>query len=145
MKANSILYAEDQDNDVLFLELALKRANLPHVLTAVSDGAQALDYLAGAGVFADRVRYPFPALVLLDINMPKKSGFEVLEWIRKQAESKSLPVLILTSSDRPEDLEKARRLGADDYLVKPPTVSKLTELVRAVHARWLSENICALA
>ena len=136
----TILYAEDEPNDIFFLKLAFKKATSPHTLNAVPDGEQAIDYLAGEGPFADRSRYPLPTLVLLDINMPKKSGLEVLEWIRRQLRFKSLPVLILTSSQRPEDLEKARNLRADDYLLKPSDPLKLVEMVKSLHERWLSRT-----
>ena len=139
MKPSVILYAEDEANDVLFLDLALKRAHLPHTLNAVSDGAQAIEYLAGEGAFADRVRHALPCLVLLDINMPKRSGLEVLKWIREQPQFKSLPVLMLTSSSRPEDMDKARQLGANDYLLKPSHPLKLDEVIKTLHDRWLSQ------
>jgi CheY-like chemotaxis protein len=132
-----ILYAEDEENDVFFLKHAFELAGSSHTLRAVQDGEQALEYLAGQGPYADRKRHPLPALLLLDINMPKKSGLEVLEWTRRQPRFKSLPVLILTSSSRPEDREKARQLGADDYLLKPSDPLQLVELVKILHQRWL--------
>lgn len=133
-----ILYAEDEQNDVFFLERAFRTAGFPHILNAVPDGEQAVDYLAGVGAFANRARHPLPALVLLDINMPKKSGLEVLGWIRQQSLFKSLPVVIFTSSSRREDMEKARLLGADDYLLKPSNPLKLVELAKSLHDRWFS-------
>ena len=136
----TLLYAEDEENDVLFLERAFKLAGSSHSLKAVPDGAQALEYLTGEGIFADRTRHPFPDLILLDINMPKKSGLDVLEWLRSQPRYKSLPALILTSSSRPEDMEKARQLGADDYLLKPSDPLKLVELVRSLQEHWLSQT-----
>jgi len=138
-----ILYAEDEKSDIFFLERAFQSAGSPHRLNAVPDGEQAIDYLAGKGRFADRARHPLPALVLLDINMPKKSGFEVLEWIRQQPSFKSLSVLMLTSSPRPEDMEKARGLGADGYLIKPWDPVGLVELVKSLHDRWLSQPAAA--
>jgi CheY-like chemotaxis protein len=138
-----ILYAEDEKNDIFFLERAFQSTGSPHSLNAVPDGEQAIDYLAGKGRFADRARHPLPALVLLDINMPKKSGLEVLEWIRQQPCLKSLPVLMLTSSPRPDDMEKARLLGADDYLLKPSDPLGLVELVLSLHDRWLSQPAAA--
>lgn len=139
MQPGTILYAEDEPNDILFLELAFKKAGLLHPLKTVTDGEQAQEYLAGAGAFTDRALHPFPCLVLLDINMPRQSGFEVLEWIRRQPGFKSLPVLIFTSSSHPEDMEKARQLAADDYLVKPSDPRKLVDLVKSLRDRWLSE------
>lgn len=103
------------------------------------DGQQAIDYLAGKGDFADRSQYPLPALILLDINMPKKSGLEVLQWIRQQPDFKSSPVLMFTSSTRQEDMDNARQLGANDYLLKPFDPLKLSDLVRTIHDRWLSQ------
>ena len=105
---------------------------------AVVDGEQALEYLAGTGPFVDRARYPLPDLILLDINMPKKSGFEVLESIRQQPRFKSLPVLMFTSSSRAEDFQTALKLGADDCVVKPSTPSHLAELVKVLCDQWLS-------
>jgi CheY-like chemotaxis protein len=138
-----ILYAEDEKNDIYFLERAFQSTGSPHWLNAVPDGEQAIDYLAGKGRFADRARHPLPALVLLDINMPKKSGLEVLEWIRQQPSFKSLSVLMLTSSPRPEDKAKARLLGADGYLIKPSDPRELVELVLSLHDRWLLQPAAA--
>ena len=135
-----ILYAEDEQNDVFFFRYALQMAGSPHILNAVPDGEQAVEYLAGDGAFADRSRHPLPALVLLDINMPKKSGLEVLQWIRQQPMFKSLPVVIFTSSSRAEDMEQARLLGADDYLLKPCSPMKLVDFVKSLHDRWLSRQ-----
>ena len=139
MPPSIILYAEDEENDIFFLKRAFQMSRSPHIFQAVEDGEQALQYLAADARFADRVRYPLPILVLLDINMPKKSGLEVLEWIRRQPQFKSLPVLMLTSSSRQEDMDKARELGADDYLLKPSLPSQLVELVKSIHERWLSQ------
>jgi len=139
----TILYAEDEENDVFFLERAFKLVGSPHTLKAVPDGAQALEYLAGEGIFSDRTRHPFPDLILLDINMPKKSGFEVLKWVRSQSRYKLLPTLILTSSSRPEDMENASQLGADAYLLKPSDPLKLLEVVRSLQEHWLSQPAIA--
>jgi CheY-like chemotaxis protein len=133
-----ILYAEDEVDDVFFFKNAMKVAESPCMLQAVADGEQAMDYLSGNGAFADRSRFPFPALVLLDINMPRKNGREVLKWIRQQPQFKSLPVVMLTSSSRTEDLQAARELGAEDYLLKPSDPKQLVELVKKLHTRWLA-------
>jgi CheY-like chemotaxis protein len=106
----------------------------------VPDGQEAVAYLSGSGRFADRELCPLPALILLDINMPKKSGFEVLEWIRRQPNLKSVPVLMFTSSSNLADREKARQLAADDYLLKPSDPLKLAELVKSLNERWLSQT-----
>ena len=134
----AILYVEDEETDVFLIRLAFKRAGLLNPVNTAMDGAEAMDYLAGNGPFADRKQYPLPALVLLDLNLPKKSGFEVLEWARQQPELASLPIVIYTSSDRQTDWDQARQLGANDYLVKRSDVNKLAELGRELAQRWLA-------
>ena len=136
----TILYAEDEETDVFFLQRAFTKAGITHTLRAVPDGQEAVAYLSGSGPFADRELCPLPALILLDINMPKKSGLEVLEWIRRQPNLKSVPVLMFTSSSNPTDMEKARQLAADDYLLKPSDPLKLAELVKSLNERWLSQT-----
>jgi CheY-like chemotaxis protein len=138
-----ILYAEDEENDVFFLKSAFEETGSSHIITAVPDGQQAIDYLAGQGSFASRKHHPHPALVLLDIKMPKKTGLEVLEWIRRQPEFKLLPVLMLTSSARQEDMIRARELGADDFLLKPSNPLKLVDVVKLLHERWLITDAAA--
>jgi CheY-like chemotaxis protein len=138
MSPDTILYAEDEPTDIFFLERAFKLASVPHSLKSVADGQAAIDYLSGVGLFVDRNLHPLPCLILLDINMPKKSGLEVLEWIRKEARLKDVPGLILTSSSHPGDREKARQLAADDYLLKPSNPTELLDLVKAIQRRWLS-------
>ena len=138
--SGTILYAEDEETDVFFLQRAFTKAGITHTLKAVPDGQEAVAYLSSSGPFADRELCPLPALILLDINMPKKSGLEVLEWIRRQPNLKSVPVLIFTSSSNPADMEKARQLGADDYLLKPSNPLKLGELVKTLNERWLSQT-----
>ena len=131
----AILYAEDEPNDVLFLQIAFQTLGIANLLRTVPDGEQAVDYLAGRGPYADRALHPLPSLVLLDINMPKKSGFEVLEWIRRQPRLKTLPVLMFTSSEHEGDMERARKLGANDYLLKLSNPGKLVELVKSLQKR----------
>src|SRR4051812_47134871 len=95
----TILQVEDDENDVLFLERAIKKASVTFSVQIAADGQQAIGYLSGAGPFADRQAYPLPALILLDLRMPHIPGLDVLKWIRKQAQFKKTPVLILTSSE----------------------------------------------
>ncbi|HVM48481.1 MAG TPA: response regulator [Candidatus Acidoferrum sp.] len=127
-----VLYAEDEETDVLLMRLALKRSGLPCVLMAVSDGAEAIDYLSGNGDFADRARHPLPCLVLLDLKMPRKTGFEVLSWMRQQEQFARLPVIIYTSSGGEDDRERARALGATEYTVKKADVGDMAEWLRGV-------------
>ena len=136
----AILYVEDEKSDVLLLRVAFTRAGLTNPVHVAVDGAQAIDYLAGNGPFADRDQHPLPAFVLLDLNLPKKSGFEVLSWIRQQPQFSSLPVVIYTSSVGLIDKGTARLLGATDYFVKRSGVTRIAELVRSLAERWLTES-----
>lgn len=135
-----ILLAEDDSNDVLLVQRAMRRAQIAHPLRHVEDGQQAMDYLAGQGAFADRACHPLPAVVLLDLKLPRFSGHEVLAWLRQQPGLRRLPVVVLTSSRLPLDLERAYDLGVNSYLVKPPDPERLTELMRQVNSYWLNLN-----
>jgi CheY-like chemotaxis protein len=125
-----ILIAEDEDDEAFLLQRALKKAAITNPIRHVKNGEEAIEYLAGTGAFADRTQYPLPLLVLLDLNMPKKSGFEVLAWIREQPSLKALAVDILSGSSREEDIEKAVALGANLYLKKPITLLDLDQLLQ---------------
>src|SRR5207245_625798 len=96
-----------------------------------------LMYLSGESRFADRERFPLPILLLLDLNMPKLNGFQVLEWLRRQSELRRLPVAVMTSSDDDPYVKRAYELGADSYLIKPPNAEALLALVQRLHAYWL--------
>ncbi len=135
----TILQVEDDPNDVLFLQRALKKAGVNNPVRRVSDGQQAIDYLQGAGPFADRERYPFPSLVLLDLKLPYVMGLEVLRWIRQQIQ-RPLVVLILTASAEKADIAKAYQLGANGFLVKPSEAGKLHEMMKALKDFWLTHN-----
>ena len=115
----AILVVEDDSNDILLLERAFRRANLTTRLHIVSNGEEAISYLKGERPYSDREDYPLPELVLLDLNLPRKSGFEVLAWVRDHDEFKNLPIIVLTSSRRMLDVDQAYALGASSYLAKP--------------------------
>jgi len=134
-----ILYVEDEDSDVLLLRLAMELGGVEVVLESVEDGNKAVDYLSGHEPFRDRARYPLPSLVLVDVNLPRGSGFHVLQWIRQQPQFASLPVIIYTSSLNTEDNAKARRLGANDYVVKLSDVYDMAKFVRDLTQRWFPD------
>src|SRR5882724_11111509 len=113
-----ILLAEDIEDDVILIERAFRKARIAVPLMAVRDGEEAICYLSGFGRFADRTQFPFPDLLLLDLKLPIRDGFEVLRWIQTQPELKKLPVIVLTQSDRIKDANEAYRLGAYSFLVK---------------------------
>ncbi|QYM80531.1 response regulator [Horticoccus luteus] len=137
MNARTILYVEDEADDVLFMRFAFQRLALNVDLRAVGDGSQAIAYLAGEGPFSDRRQHPLPAVLLLDLNLPLQSGFEVLQWLRHEAGLTTLPVVIFSSSGRPEDRARAQALGASDYWLKPSSGLAFADIARDVHDRWL--------
>jgi CheY-like chemotaxis protein len=133
-----ILAAEDEKSDALILKLAFERAKLPNPLVMVRDGQEAVDYLSGHGPYADRSAYPLPALVVIDLKMPRLSGFDVLTWLTTQPAFQQLPVVVLSSSADESDMKQARQLGARDYFVKPHSFDRLIDLAVQMQARWLT-------
>ena len=118
--SGTILLVEDDPNDVFLLERAFRSAAIENTLRIAEDGQKAIDYLAGVEPFANRAEFPIPNLVLLDLKLPYKSGFEVLEWIRTQPAIAATPVVVLSSSSEEKDIQKSLRLGARSFLSSRP-------------------------
>lgn len=135
-----ILLAEDDPNDVLLIQRAFQRNHVANPVQVVRDGDEALAYLSGQAPFADRERHPLPVLMLMDLKMPRKSGLEVLEWVRQQPGLKRLPIIVLTSSNQSPDINRAYELGANSYLVKPAGFDSLLDLVKNLDMYWLILN-----
>ena len=141
MSKGTILLAEDDPNDVILFQRAMERASLSaDSLKVVGDGEKAISYLSGQGIYADRDLYPLPALLLLDLKMPRKSGPEVLSWLRKQPQLRYMIVVFLTSSNSSEDVRLAYDAGANSYLVKPVEFIEMVEMIRNVSLYWLEMN-----
>lgn len=136
-----MLVAEDDENEQILLKRAFSTADVQAALTFVRDGDEAVNYLGGTGQFADRKRFPFPDLMMLDIKMPKRDGFEVLEWARGEGGCKCLPVIVLSCSGRKEDVERAFALGANSYLQKTVSSSGLVDMARNVESYWVRHNV----
>jgi len=142
MSKGTILLAEDDPNDVILFQRAMERASLSvDSLKVVRDGEKAISYLSGQGLYADRDLYPLPTLLLLDLKMPRKSGPEVLSWIRKQPQLRYLIVVFLTSSNSSDDVRLAYEAGANSYLVKPVEFTEMVEMIRHVTFYWLEMNV----
>ncbi len=137
----TILLVEDEENDVVFMEMALKKSGLGSAFQVAEDGQEAIDYLSGAREFANRERFPIPALVFLDLNLPRVMGMDVLKWIRDQPELDAMVVIILTSSQQRSDIRRACSLGANSYLVKPSNPLAMGEIVDLVKRYWLQLNL----
>jgi len=135
----TMLLVDDSENDLLLMQLAFQKAEFNADVQVVKDGEEAIAYLQGDSPYNDRVRYPMPTLVLLDLNMPKKTGFEVLSWMRAQPGIRRLPVIILTASMRSGDVEQAFDLNANFFLVKPARVEDLISMMRCLRD-WLGYN-----
>ena len=135
----TILLVDDCKNDVNLMRIAFKKAAWEVFLVEVHNGEEAIAYLNGENAFADRVANPFPSLLLLDLNMPRKNGFELLAWLRAQSPLKRCSVIILTASMRSLDVEQAFQLGAHAFLVKPSTIDELILILRRLRD-WLEIN-----
>ncbi len=136
-QAGHILVAEDDTTDAFFLQRAFKRTGIPITLHFVRDGQEVLDYLQGEGKFADRQTHPLPQLVLLDLNMPRLDGFDVLKWVRQQPQLSRLVIVIFSASDEARDINRAYGLGANSYIVKPHSMEELMRLVGDFKKHWL--------
>jgi CheY-like chemotaxis protein len=136
----TILLVEDNEDDALLVQRAFRKIGSAHPIRVLSHGEAAVDYLAGQGAYADRASHPLPALMLLDLKLPRRSGFEVLEWLRGQPGLRRLPVVVLTSSRESEDVGRAADLGANSYLVKPVEFDDLQEMVNTLRLYWLRLN-----
>ena len=135
----TVLLVDDSKNDLFLTRAAFARAEFKNPLQAVRNGDEAIAYLKGEGPYHDREKFPLPAVMLLDLNMPMKSGFEVLKWVGEQNGLKRLSIIVLSASTRPEDVEQAFELGANSFLVKPGTVIELTAMIRCLRD-WLQYN-----
>lgn len=130
MHPKIILLAEDNPDDAFIFKMMFDRASLPQTLFRVENGQQAIEWLEGKDQYADRNQFPLPALLMLDLKMPIKGGFEVLEWLLAQPELKSLPAIILSSSDDSRDVKRAEQLGVTDYFVKSPRLEDVIQYLR---------------
>lgn len=135
---STILLADDNPDDALLMKLAFRKAGIINPIHVVKDGTEAIEYLKGEGAFTNRKKFPFPALLLLDLKMPRLSGFDVLSWIRQQPGLKRLVVIVLTHSNETPDIDRAHDLGANSYLVKPSNFNSFVDMVKSLKSYWLT-------
>lgn len=135
----TILVVDDSENDLFLLRTAFRKAEFLTPLQEVHNGLEAIAYLKGDAPYSNRDTFPLPAVMLLDLNMPMKNGFDVLNWVRANQGLKRLIIIVLTASTRPEDVERAFDLGATSFLVKPSTLNELATMIRCLRD-WLQIN-----
>jgi CheY-like chemotaxis protein len=128
----TILLVDDCESSLFLMHTAFKMAKCDNPLQDAHDGEEAIAYLKGEGPYGDRNKFPLPTVMLLDLNMPKKNGFDVLAWVRAQPVLKRLTIVIVTASERIEDVERAFDLGANSFLVKPIELDKLAAMMRCL-------------
>jgi CheY-like chemotaxis protein len=132
-----ILLAEDREDDVVLIRRAFRQAYVDNPLQVVRDGAEAISYLSGDGKYSNREEFPLPDLMLLDLKMPRVDGFEVLSWVRQHPTLGALRVVVLTSSDDLRDVNRAYKLGANSFMVKPVDFEDVTHMGQFLTKYWL--------
>jgi two-component system response regulator len=140
MSDRIVLLVEDNSNDEALTLRALKKANISNKVVVVRDGAEAIDYLHAKGKFVGRNVADVPQVVLLDLNLPKVGGHDVLRAIRADAGTRLIPVVVLTSSKQERDLFEGYKLGANSYVVKPVDFSQFSAAVGQLGLYWLLLN-----
>lgn len=129
-----ILLVEDDSDDVELMQLAFKKGRISHKLDVAADGGAAITYLES------EAKHP-PCLILLDQNMPRVRGVEVLAWVRKNPATSHIPVLMLSSSRLKEEVHEAYRLGANGYFIKPAGLDALVEMVQVIDSYWFKHAV----
>jgi CheY-like chemotaxis protein len=136
---HTILLVDDSENDLRLMRAAFQMAKCRNPVQELRNGEEAIAYLKGEGPYGDRQKFPLPIVVLLDLNMPKKNGYDVLTWARAQPLFKHLAIFVLTASMRAEDVETAFYFGATSYLVKPGDLDTLAAMMRCL-CEWIQIN-----
>jgi CheY-like chemotaxis protein len=143
MSHTCILQVEDEANDVFLLQRAFRSARISNPVKVATDGQMAIDYLSGAGAFGNRRDHPLPGLILLDLKLPRRSGREVLQWIRSQPALRRIVVIVFTSGKYIGDVGLAYDLGANSFIVKPTDFSQYLGIARLLKDWWLNHNLFA--
>ena len=131
-----VLIAEDNPDEATLIRRAIDKAGITAPVRILTDGEQVLLYLEGRGAYADRRANPQPTLIILDLKMPRKSGFEVLEWLQEHREYSVVPTVVMSSSSIDKDVQKAYQLGANTYFIKPTTFEELVGTMKALSEYW---------
>ena len=133
----NLLLVDDSEDDAILIRLAFRRVNREESLFWVPSGRQAIQYLGGEGLYADRQKFPLPDVMLLDLRMPDMDGYDVLRWVRQDARFKSLPVVVFSGSPLMQHIGMAYDLGANSYLTKPTEFNSFHKTLAQVADFWL--------
>ena len=136
----TILLVEDDASDAELFRRGFEKANVLNPLVQLHNGDEALAYLAGVDQYSDRVKFPLPALILLDLKMPGMTGLQLLQWMRTQRDIRRIPVVVLTGNEEPATVNAAYDLGVNSYLLKPGDAAQIGELVQSIQRYWMEMN-----
>lgn len=140
MTGGILLVAEDDATDAFLLDRAMKKSGGGMQMHRVATGDELIQYLQGVGRYSDRTQFPLPDAVLLDLKMPGKDGFSVLQWRLAEKTAKLLPVIVFSSSSLATDIARAYELGASSYVVKPSNPARLHDFAQALKTWWREFN-----
>jgi CheY-like chemotaxis protein len=135
-----LLLVEDDENDAFFFQRAMGKAGLTVPLRVARTAREAIEYIAGTGIYSDRTEFPLPSLVVLDLNLGAQTGFDVLHFIRQRSPHPLVPVIVLTSSTSDRDVADAYRAGANSFLRKPSELGPLSAVLGAMKEYWFGYN-----
>lgn len=143
MKLNRliILVAEDDENDRFLLQRAIARTGVQHEIHMVCNGEEAIQYLKATGEYADRTKYPFPNVLILDLKMPVRSGFDLLQWLHDHEQCADIPAIVFTSSALPEDIRRSYILAANSYFTKPSNLDDLIRVLKLIFDYWYEAHV----
>lgn len=142
-KPHNVLFVDDSDDDAFFFDRAVAKAGCEIRSFHVRNGQEAIDYLLGHGQFSDRMQFPMPDLITVDLKMPVCDGFDFLEWKRKQTALMCVPTVVMTSSGLERDIQRSYELGAHSFTTKLGNVDHLAERIASLREWWF-ENVVAL-
>jgi CheY-like chemotaxis protein len=131
----SVLVAEDQEAEIIIYQHAFRRCGAGDI-HFVHDGQEAIEYLQASGDFADRDKHPFPTCMLLDLKMPRRTGFEVLQWMLEHPACRVVPTIVMSNSGLPQDVDRAYMLGANAFFTKPTQLREMVDILALIHHFW---------
>ena len=137
----TILFAEDDPLEQELMRTAIEKLGLKHTIRFVSDGQEAIEYLTASGRYADRHQFPFPNVIITDLKMPRRTGFQLLVWLNAHGECGVIPTIVLSNSADAKDIKEAYRLAANSYFIKPNDFDQLTALMKMIFDYWFTTEV----